>query len=312
MQVQGNWERGLKREKPPTSNRGVTTSKLSRKKGISKMRISKSLDWIAATQPATDISEFNNIIPEGFEQTERLKPSKWYPNRWKLSPAGTYALCASGTISQMIEFTGSDLRAVRENGMSDIQVLKHCQSECKQFTRLDYAVDILDSTVEALDFLELWHRGYFTTRTRTVKHFTTEQDLPESTVYFGSEKSEAMLRIYDKGSQMRLLNTAWLRVEMQVRKKKADLLARDMVQLGLTTAGDQILKDTYACNAIPALRDALSDVEVDLTPLPRKQTNWRKWMDGQVFDSMVKHAADDEDREFLSDWLKRVINATMK
>jgi len=273
------------------------------------MRISKSLDWLAATQPADDISELNNIIPDGFEQTEKMKPSKWYPHRWRLSPAGTYALCASGTISQMIEFTGSDLRTVRDSGMTDIQVLKHCQSECKQFTRLDYAVDILDSTLEAMDFLELWHRGYFTTRTRTVKHFTTEQEQPESTVYFGSEKSEAMLRIYDKGSQMKLLNTAWLRIEVQVRKKKADLLARDMVRLGFTGAGDQLLKNTYACDAVPALAHALSDLEVDLTPLPRKQTNWRKWMDGQVFDSLVKHASDPDDLEFMRDWFARAIFA---
>lgn len=273
------------------------------------MKVSKKIDWFAATQTADSISEFNQILPDGFDLSEKIAPTKWYPHRWRMSPCGVYAHSASGTISQMIEFPGQDMQKLRDFGMSDIALLNHANRECTHVTRLDYAVDIRETEVNALDFLELWRHGYFKVKTRKVKHFTTEGEQPETTIYFGSEKSDRMLRIYDKGAQMGMLHEAWLRVELQNRKERADTLARDMIKRGLTAAGDQILKNTYACDACPALKDALDDFEVDLTPIPRKQTNWQKWMDGQVFDSIVKHSRDETEREFITDWFNRILMA---
>lgn len=281
------------------------------KKGLKKMRVSKVVDWLSATQPVSDITEFNNIIPDGFRLGKRLPPNRYYKNRWELKPAGSYAYSVTGTISQKIELTGSEMLTARECGFSDISLINHAIATCTHFTRLDYAVDIHDTSLEAKDFLLLWQMGKFNTRTRKCHHETTESDMPETTVYFGSELSEAMLRVYDKSGQMKLLNEAWLRVELQTRDRKADTLARDMARVGLTGAGDQMLKNTYACNAVPALHEALSDVELDLTPIPRKETSWRKWMNTQVFDSIVNHAAEPEDLEFIADWLMRLKSATM-
>lgn len=267
------------------------------------------MDWLTGTQPADDISEFNPLLPDGFEQVEKLRPTTLYYHRWKLKPAGTLSMNSEGNISQMIEFTGSDLATLRENGVTDIAILKHVKTECSHLTRVDYAVDIKDTTVTALDFLTLWRYGHFTTRMRKCRHFTEEKEQDATTVYWGSPSSNRMLRIYDKAGQLDLLNEAWLRVEMQSRKVKADTLGADMITHGLTAAGDQCIKDTVKVDSCPVLRDAMDDWEVTLKEVPRKDTSWRDWMNGQVYKSCLTHAQNEQDATFLLDWMKRLTSA---
>lgn len=269
------------------------------------MEITKSIDWLTMAHAPEAVEGFVDMIPDGFIKAAELPPQRFFPKRWMLLPAGTYAHSADGTICQKIEFTGEDLSTLRKMRKNEIGLVRHGLNAGARVTRLDYAVDLFDTSVEARDFLVLWSYGAFNPSFRSVRDFNdrSESDTA-STVYFGATSSNKMVRVYDKGKQMNLLQRAWLRVELQSRKEVANALATDMEKHGMWTAGDNALRHCFDHEAVPVLRDALDEPEIPLTEIPRKETSWRRWMNEQVRQSAIKHAAEDGDREFLLEWME--------
>jgi hypothetical protein len=270
------------------------------------IKYDKRIDWLTGTQAADKAEEFENIIPDGFEKVEKLKPMGHYSNRWQLSPSGVYAYNLEKNISQMIDFNGSSLQDARDNGISDTAILHALKRAGCRVTRLDYALDIMDADLRASEVLDLWERGYMTTRARTVEQYEEITGEKSRTVYFGSRASDQYLRVYDKAQQVKSLWDTWLRIEVQTRKKYANALSEDMVKHGRTAAGDMKIKSLMNADCMPVIQNALDNADIELTPTPRPESSWEKWMNEQVMKSAIVHSYDDRNRDFLLDWISRL------
>lgn len=276
------------------------------------MNLAKHLDWISATQVGETLEAHQEIVPEGMELDEAIRPPARFHQAWKLKPAGSVALSATDTMCRMVQFTGSELETVRMSvGITDAHMLQHLCAVCNHITRLDYAVDVMDSQARVGDILEAWRAGGLKTRYQTVQHFKTLTGSRGETVYFGSVKSAQRIRIYDKAAELKLLKKAWLRVELQTRKKKATALSHDMNEQGIVSSGDTRIRDLLGWQDVGWYSQAINGDDASLTPVPRSPKAWQKWMDTQVLTSLIQHANNPDDNMFLQEWLNRAKRATI-
>lgn len=102
-------------------------------------------------------------------------------------------------------------------------------------TRIDIAFDdhigILDIDQIADDTVDREFVSRFRTE-RIEKEF--KDGRPGLTVYHGSKKSDVMIRIYDKAAERGLpCSQHWIRVEMQLRKDRAEEFARQSLDMDI-------------------------------------------------------------------------------
>lgn len=272
------------------------------------MKVDKKIDWLSVTQNYDSMDSLAPILPVWLDLAEPSQPPARFTQAWKLDPVGLLAHSAANTMCNMLLLTGSDLATLRDkSNVSDDDILQHFCKVSTYVTRLDYAVDVMETDASPLDILELWKSKQLLTTFRTVRNYETLTGLGGQTVYFGSKSSAQQIRIYDKAAEQKLLHEAWVRVELQARKKKATPLAQDMVNYGIHSAGDTRLRELLGFGKVPDWwRLSVDAPNVPLTPTPRPDSQWQKWLSGQVLDSIRKHAVSPDDRAFLRHWIEKV------
>lgn len=269
------------------------------------MSIYKNLDWLSATRVDSDLTA---IMPPGFTVAGVADyTAPYFDITYRLQPAGAYSVKKreSAPALTMIDWRGSDLTALRDS-IGDVQIdalVKHCTDPDINVTRVDYCIDELSTELDPLDFLTIWQYGYAATHLRNAATVLQYGATGGETVYFGSPKSDRRLRIYDKAAQMKILEQAWLRVELQTRKPRANVLIDAMASQGIPDAGDTAIIDYIDFRSIPAFLKMLTSEQINLEPLPRKIPAWHKWMNEQVLRSIELHADNLDDNVFLQEWL---------
>lgn len=274
------------------------------------MRLNKALDWLTGTAIAEHTSQLPPLM-RGMKIADERRPPAHFDFAWDLFPAGTLALSETSTMCmRMIQFTGSELTKLREQlGTDDSRIIQYLCNTCKNVSRLDYAIDIFETDASPLDILGEWQAKRLKTRYRTVQDFKTYTGFKGHTVYFGSKNSRQRIRIYDKAAEMKLLKTAWLRVELQARKEHATALANDMNVKGISKCGDSRIRQLLSAPAVEWYQKATDNKPATLTEIPRRDSNWQRWLNSQVLASIETHAKNKDDRVFLLDWIQSVIEA---
>lgn len=181
---------------------------------------------------------------------------------------------------RLLTFSGSELHNLRSFGISERELLTACLSLPRaNITRLDFAADIHYGQTTASDVKTLLERGYVKTSARKSSDIE-ERVIGDAgsgmTVYIGSRASTLMLRIYDKGKKEKT-GYNWLRLEIEVKKERAMMLAKAMLNDYPHTAGCAAIRQ-YAAIDCPEISDALTGgIDVDLS-VGRKETDWEKWV----------------------------------
>lgn len=103
-----------------------------------------------------------------------------------------------------------------------------------KITRIDLAIDIFNSDEITMDLLEEHIKEKtIVTKWRAVKSIKSKEtkDFRDigHTIYFGSRKSEIMLRIYDKSKEQNMLDRKWIRFELELKGKKANEVAIELL-----------------------------------------------------------------------------------
>jgi len=260
-----------------------------------------SIDWLSVSG---GVDLFQKTLDAGvhFRLGEARKPLAHFDTAHDLLPAGTLQESTSDQQGCLISLSGEDMTAIRHNGMVDPVLIKRMATVGK-VTRLDYAVDIrtgdspkdLESHIKSGD--------YETVFKVAPSRFESFNDTGGYTLYFGSPKSHRRLRIYDKAAQLKLLNEAWLRVELVTRKNRAQALASDMVKGVLWLVGHQAIVDTISFPKCKWWNDIFYQTEAVLSTVPKKPDRYQKWLGGQVNDSIRRNLEKPEHAQFISDWL---------
>lgn len=159
----------------------------------------------------------------------------WQPQKLKKYDAGQYYDGVvigwnygeyGEIIDTYLEASGKGCRTIetlnRDSGFDWFQFLHQYHDDIwnKQahFARIDVACDLEDGSIP---FKRLWRYTYnrmFICRSKIDPELTC---MRQEKIYFGSEKSDRFLRIYNKALQMGLPDTDWLRFEFQLRNDNA-------------------------------------------------------------------------------------------
>lgn len=181
---------------------------------------------------------------------------------------------------RLLTFSGSDLVKLPTHDITQVELLQRLLAlpDCN-ITRLDFAVDILNGEMTAGDVKTLLERGHVSTNARRstdIEERIMGSEGSGMTVYVGSRSSMLMLRVYDKGKKEKT-DFPWLRIELEAKQGKANLIAKRILETSLAGAGCEAIRQ-YASIDSPEISDALSGaIPMDLK-VGRKMTDWEKWV----------------------------------
>jgi len=182
-----------------------------------------------------------------------------------------------------VRMTGQNLAAYRDLGGTEARLLEFVQGVRGKTSRIDLAFDLFDYEVDLQRVYRDWKSGKVRTNARGVQPLidatrNADGSVTEAvTLYFGSRTSEVMVRMYDKGKQMRT-DLDWLRVEVEVKGDKAVQVAADCNRLGVGDVGRQLLRDYITQAPYKFWRELVKGSSVELTPVGRKATDQEAWL----------------------------------
>lgn len=263
-----------------------------------------SLDWFRVTldygrddfseyQPTTqggELRDRNPMKPYHDAKENRYMSIHWSDNHpeWRV----------------MVEMTGKQLSEYRADGHSIAHLFKWALAMGARFTRLDFAVDIFDSEGSPLDVLECYHTGQLDTVAKSVSvvEKTRKKQSLGATVYLGSRASERLIRVYDKGKQAKT-TLDWIRVEIEVKGKRAVQFGKLIDEEGLDAAGKAYIADCVEWSDIPWFeeiwRDGLEPVNIDA--IGRPETDRERWLRTVVIPVVA------EELESGAEWLREAL-----
>lgn len=195
----------------------------------------------------------------------------------------------------LFTLTGSDLVEWLRAGGDHQELIDYiCTLPAMNVARLDFAVDIYDPAADPNAFYRALQAGTVKTSARSTSRVesTVNGEKVGVTVYIGSRYSARLLRVYDKAVQTGS-DFHWVRVELELKKEFATLLARQMSERGIVPAGKAAMRD-FVGTGFDWFESALLGPNVDyITPGKRKETKWTKWVKEVVVPNAIKAIAQD-------------------
>lgn len=165
-------------------------------------------------------------------------------------------------------------------------------------SRLDFAVDVLDTTTKPKNIWMAWKHAH---EGNAQKSITMIESPSGDTCYIGSRSSEKMIRCYDKGAEQNV-DTPWLRIEMEFKGESA-ARAADAAQYNIANlvAPMQKFVDVIGHPVLDAIwLVSPSDAADGYWPLAEKPPRER-WFETDVMSALRKWAG--EDKEACLSWL---------
>lgn len=258
------------------------------------MNTTAHLDYIAVTCP---LHISTSAVHRVLLKDDPLKPTtkrrmKNYVECFENESGVAFFVSESHKQGNLLILTGQPLSEARERGCSDSEMVGHINSFTQKFTRLDVALNLHDSyltpgTVErwykAKKILTKAHAG------RRIYSLEKEGD----TLYLGSRRSDRFLRIYDKAADMKLPDTAWVRVELETHRRQARALAYALAdEPNARAVMNLAIRNFIEPPPRTDLDIALSDLCADIEPVRRKEPNLTKWMHDQIAPAFVAYERD--------------------
>jgi len=214
-----------------------------------------------------------------------------------------------------MQWTGQDLSATAEAGLSIETMLQAATAFDCWSTRIDFAIDIKGTPARQLDILEGLNSGSIKTMAQRWGAYLGFQKIggkvyQDGTVYVGSPSSQRMLRVYDKGKE-RGTKELWTRVELVSRKDASHALAGAMVRNDIGATGRTAVRE-YIQTDVAWFEEALQSETVYIQPVEKPTTDTRRWLLQDVLpilDRMLK-AETLGDSDTLYKAVERVLYST--
>lgn len=276
------------------------------------------LDWITVSFEKRFLHEITHGVGlKGFEIAEETNPYPNYQQAWKLACGGTFNYSEDEKQGARLDLTGKPLHYLRSEvvpSWNDEKLLLLIQKMKykKRTTRLDYCFNVYN-VGNVQDTLEHWNNG----DVKTV--FRTEPDIYHKnkcdrgmTINFGSKDSKQYVQVYDKGAELKTF-ADWLRVELRMKDEKAQTFLNQCVQSSHVIAGRTRLGEVIDFPLLDWWQMFMHGERTTKIQIPRKKTNWRKWMQNQVAPTAIRHALESEDdKDFLYQWWAKITNEIRK
>lgn len=268
-----------------------------------------SLDWLRVTF-AYGREDFSDYQPttQGGELRDR-RPMKPYSDAKENRYQSIHWSDVHPEWRVMVEMTGKQLSAYRKDGHSIPELLKWAIALEGQFTRIDFAVDLFDSEGDPMDLYHCFHTSQVDTIAKSISvvEKTRKKATMGATVYIGSRASERMVRVYDKGKQAKT-RLDWIRVEIEVKGKRAQQFGELLHEHGVTEAGLSCLADVIAWTDVPWFNEIWSDEfsQIDIDAIGRPETDRERWLRTVVIPVIA------EEVEQGAEWLVMALEAILQ
>lgn len=184
-----------------------------------------------------------NELQEGYG-TLNYKAGYYIPGcniRWNYNEYGSISDCClelSGKGCRLIESLNTDFDWIDFFQIIHFDLL----SGQAHIARIDLALDIKDHPIISAKLISNYARaGLYISKSKTLPLI---ESLRREVVYFGSSKSNRMLRVYNKALEQCLPDTNWTRFELQCRNDCAYSIV--MTILGANDIGNAYISTLYS------------------------------------------------------------------
>lgn len=239
---------------PRLSNTGVVNTS-EKNDDLPLIRI--LIDWLSFTFVADDITVdevfgwfeyFLNISPSDFKPGRRFyqgyKESAVFENitiYWEGSSNQGVHVSISGQGCRFLDIHYQKLRVHAERNLTQGRIYLQSWEDLLRYlyyvddiniTRIDMAVD---EFINYIDVEKLFHKslnGELTMRFRNWRpdgRFNSNGKTNGISLYYGSDKSDLQLTIYEKNKQLNL-DYHWTRLELQFRRKRAISIVKEILE----------------------------------------------------------------------------------
>lgn len=273
------------------------------------MKVSSVVDWLEFTRTGSLCSP-QEFAPsgDGWVIEEVVNPLPHYPYVAKTVNGSLVMRGVSAKQGMRMIISGDPMREFRLSGGDDLQLVKFAHREMRRPTRIDLTLDLVGSDAPRPEaFTEAINAGDTVTRARSFEyHGQNARD--GYTQYIGSEKSDKRGRIYDyRAKHLNVLFEAWTRCELQLSQDYARAAAQDAMRHGIHAAASTWWREFCDFPTIVEFQEAIrAGVDVEPQAVPRKVTNWEKWLMGTVLASCEKNAAT-HNRSVIEDFTEALI-----
>lgn len=271
--------------------------------------IATSIDWLRVTQDYGELDLMEYLPNTKGGPLEDCRPMRPYSEAKRNRYFSVHWCDRHPEWRVMIEMNGTQLSDYRKDGQSENSLFKWVRFVGANVTRVDYAVDLFDCGGTPTDVRECFFTGQLDTIAHSVSivEKNDRNGTKGATVYVGSRSSERLVRVYDKGKQKKT-NLDWVRVEMELKGKRAMQFADLAAQEGYDTVGKSSLADVIEWSDIPWFESIWKEdyTPVDIDALGRPETDREKWLRTVIIPILAEEA------ESGSAWLVDALEAILQ
>jgi len=190
-----------------------------------------------------------------------------------------------------VQLTGTDLDAVRQDGIPDIDLLTYAKSIGATISTLHACINVKNAGARVVDVLTARDDGSLKTRARQIGKYSSDkkrkkQWFSSDTVYVGSPSSNIQIRIYDKAAE-RGIEADWKRIEIIWHGKYAQAASDAMLLHGIdpVTRGGILKQMDFSAGW---WEYAMHGDTSQPAPVPRKETARYTWLKNVVYNAWLK------------------------
>jgi len=181
---------------------------------------------------------------------------------------------------------GNDCERAYADGVSVSKILSVLYNHCANFTRIDIAIDYYGSAdigaiADVFGESAAWTTAHTIQPFRQLTRSERGVSVVDSGVYIGSRHSDRFICVYNKALERGEDMTDWTRIELRVRKERANALAEMVVDAGLGPAARAAIRD-FANVPLDWWQEALAGDATEMIRGHRRQSDTARWLIGQV------------------------------
>lgn len=275
------------------------------------MRTTPIVDWLEGTSPIT-AKNIDDLRLNAARLTG-LSAGDWRPdsafNRYAYCirhKTGVRALCGRADMGTHVIASGQALSNLRRDGIETDALLAWCESQSLHATRIDLALDCVDTRLKIRQLYSEFKRSRADTAVRTAYMVQSQND--GLTLYIGAPQSDKHIRIYNKSAELKAKAVCppnvddWVRIELVTMRDQAKAAAYHIDHEGIDTTVRSFLLGFVNFPFNGAWVKVMRGESFELGKSERKTTDTAKWLIDVVAKTLARESI--ADPEFLMEFLE--------
>ena len=271
--------------------------------------VSRHIDWVSISFPTE--MDYNAVFPT-FDWRYIGSGMHGFQFKYQERSSGAIWQCSERPRGMVNHATlsGDTLAILRQDrGLQDhglVQRLLHCGGVA---SRIDLTINVHEGRLTPRAIQRAVKTGSAKPRSAVSRFIEGKNGgIEGDTLYLGSPSSDRQLRVYNKAAELGIVDgSAWLRLELELRRLRADGALHAVATNGIDAAVSGHMGDFLEWGDLE-YQQALGSESVPPVDIPRRDSNRRRWLLGQVSIALAKELALDPDFRGIFD---KSVNAAL-